>query len=502
MRRVVPKVVPAVSPEEDELPVVAPSPAWLEKLRAVPLVWWAAVAGGLLGLILVGILFTFWRAGGGQLVSPLDPKTTQPTPTPEPAEPSFTVAVVGYGGAGHDGASLTDSIVVARFLLEQKRVVMLSVPRDLWVSAPTESGQTQAMKINAVYALHGPEALKAALSQVTGWPVDRFFGVDFRGFTQAIDTLGGVELIVERAFDDYEYPIPGRENMICEEELNDEGEVIATPDPQPEDDIISVADEIEDQEVERDSLPKNVKDYPCRYEHLHFEAGRQTLTGEQALKYARSRHAPQDGNDFNRARRQQNLIQSLRDQVFRVNFISKIPGLISTLRANTATDLGTLEIAEWLAKAQEVRDWPVTNVILTDQNYLEHGQSADRQFILQTQADNHSFAHVHNWLAWISNSNKALTAPVIEIQAGPNFQTVAHDLQAQIASSSAIPTKIVSVAHPRSASASAVIQPLVPGIEANLLNQLQQLTAGTLDSSLISTQSAAWSGPHLRILWK
>jgi LCP family protein required for cell wall assembly len=491
-------VTPPVTPVPESIPKVQPVRA--TRFSALPLLWLAIIAGVIVGLVTLSAAFFIVKRStlSAPSVSGL---IGQPEATPLPEERSFTAVLVGYGGAGHDGSSLTDSILVAKILLEQKRVVLLSIPRDSWVSVRTDSG-TQNMKINAVYALHGPEALKATLSQVTGWQVDRYFGVDFSGFTKAIDSLGGVTLTVERAFDDYEYPIAGRERLVCEEMKDETGAVIATPEPTPDDGARSVADEVAEGLLDRETLPENVKKYPCRFEHLHFDAGKQTLTGVQALKYARSRHSAQDGNDFNRARRQQNLILAVVTQVFSTNSLTKIPGLISTLRGNTATDFSALEIAEWLAKAPEVRDYPITSLVLTDKNYLQQGFSSDRQFVLQTRQGEFAWSQVQNWLRFATVPETVLTAPVIEILAPPKTLVQAQSIQAKLATSSAWPVLVSNVNAPRGASVSAQVQPLVMGIDQSILERLSQEFSASIDTSQISTASSVLNGPHVRVVWK
>lgn len=490
--------VPPESDSSEEQIIVRPE---------VPETWWqrhkhltlAVIAGLIVGALLLGAFFVWQR---GKSTEPNSPGqiAQEATPTPVPEEPSFTAVLVGYGGAGHDGSSLTDSILIARVLLEQKRVVLLSVPRDLWVNVQTPDGE-KSMKINAVYVLHGPEVFKQTLGEVTGWKIDRYFGLDFRGFTQAIDSLGGVELTVERSFNDYEYPITGRERMVCEEEIDEYGAVVATPDPVPADGITSVADEIAAGLLDRETLPENVKNYPCRYEHLRFESGLQTLTGTQALKYARSRHSAEDGNDFNRARRQQNLIVALGTQVIRTNSITQIPSLFSTLRGNTATDFTALEIAEWLAKAPEVRQYPITSLLLSDKNYLSQGFSSDRQFVLQPVAGQFEWQAIQSWLKGVTVRDQTFAYPVIEIQTPSAQRVFVEDQVAFLATSSAWPVRVNSVGA-RSASASAVVFPLVHNLQVNDLELLAERFQAVIDTSRISSSSAVLNGPHIRIEWR
>jgi len=96
-----------------------------------------------------------------------------------------------------------------------------------------------------------------------------------------VDLLDGVEVDVENTFDDYRYPINGKENDLC--------------DGDPE--------------------------YDCRYEDIHFDQGLQLMSGETSLKYVRSRNAEGDeGTDFARSQRQQRLLLSFKEK----NIYSKI----------------------------------------------------------------------------------------------------------------------------------------------------------------------------------
>lgn len=179
--------------------------------------------------------------------------------------------LLGMGGKGHEGAELTDSMVVVSIHHQSKKATLISVPRDLY----SEPYQT---KINAVY-YYGEQKqpggglllVKAAVEEMTGVPIHYAFTIDFTGFKQAVDLLGGIDVNVEHSFDDYKYPIPGQENA------------------QPESD---------------------------RYEHLHFDAGWQHLDGDRALKFVRSRYAEgEEGTDYARSRRQQKVMLAIRDKV-------------------------------------------------------------------------------------------------------------------------------------------------------------------------------------------
>ncbi len=110
--------------------------------------------------------------------------------------------------------------------------------------------------------------------------------VDFTGFKEIIDTLKGIEVCVEHTFDDNSYPIPGKEAAIP---------------------------------------------LSARYEHLHFDAGCQTMDGETALKYSRSRMGTAgEGSDFARVRRQQKVILAVKDKIMSLSLLFN-PGKVAAL---------------------------------------------------------------------------------------------------------------------------------------------------------------------------
>jgi len=140
----------------------------------------------------------------------------------------FSILLMGYGGGRHEGTYLTDSMMIIQIDMEKKQTIMISLPRDLWVRVPTNSGAEFHAKVNSVYqmalfprtypdlnnqykSIQGAgDLVKLATTQVTRIPVDYYVAVDFEGFRKAVDILGGVTIPVARTFDDYEYPIDGK----------------------------------------------------------------------------------------------------------------------------------------------------------------------------------------------------------------------------------------------------------------------------------------------------
>ena len=204
--------------------------------------------------------------------------------------------VLGTAGAGHTGEDLTDTILFTAINNQTGQTSLISVPRDIWIS-PLRT------KLNSVYHYQGLEGTKEVIEQILGQPVDYGVVINFDLFTQIIDFLGGVKVEVNPGFTDSHYPIVGKENDLC------------NGDPE----------------------------FGCRYEEITFPPGLQTLNGETALKYVRSRNAPDEqGNDFARSKRQQQLILAIKDRVLSPRFLfypKRINQLIKLIGAHLVTDL-------------------------------------------------------------------------------------------------------------------------------------------------------------------
>lgn len=233
------------------------------------------------------------------------------------------VLVLGIGGEGHSGADLTDTLIFFSIKKETNNVLMLSIPRDLWVPS-------LRAKINTAYHYGEEKELgkglvlaKAAVAEVLGVPVHYATVVDFTGFVKAVDLLGGVDIEVERSFDDFKYPIPGKE------------------DAQPESE---------------------------RYEHLHFGAGWQRMDGATALKYSRSRYAEgEEGTDFARSRRQQRLVKALFDKILSTQTLldlGKVSQLLEILGQSVKTEVKPEDYPYFLKMAIKVKKENLRSVVL------------------------------------------------------------------------------------------------------------------------------------------
>ncbi|MBI2421074.1 MAG: LCP family protein [Candidatus Levybacteria bacterium] len=256
----------------------------------------------------------------------------------------INILLLGIGGGAHEGPNLSDTIIFSSFNLKDPRVTLVTLPRDMW------SSEIQR-KINTAYALGeskrkggGLILAKSVVSKITGQDIDYGVVIDFSGFVKAVDLMGGLDIDVERTFDDYEYPIAGRENDPCgnkEEELAQ----LATASSQ-------------------------LDVFPCRYEYLHFDKGTVHMDGETALKFVRSRHAKgEEGTDFARSKRQEKVIKAFMDKSFSLEIIvnpAKVIGLYDTIKDSVDTDIKQNEFDDFIKLAQRFQSAELQSVVIDD----------------------------------------------------------------------------------------------------------------------------------------
>lgn len=309
----------------------------------------------------------------------------------------INIVLLGYGGGNHDGAYLTDSIIAVHIDPKTQKVFLISIPRDTWVKIPTNGTEGGYAKINAAYQIGlddegypdkqdqfkgpagGARMAEYAVSQVTGFPVSYFVGVDFSGFTRTIDTLGGVDIVVEKTFDDYQYPIEGKETESC---------------GLAETDIATFSAQLASPSATITELDA----FPCRFEHLHFDNGQQHMDGTTALKYVRSRHSLQDGTDFGRAQRQRNLLVAVKQKVFSAGFIPQVIPFMTSLGDDLRTDLALDDVRVFLQNISTLNNYQIVSLSITDQDYLQDAVSSDGQSILVSKDGTDNWTSVHNWL--------------------------------------------------------------------------------------------------------
>lgn len=256
----------------------------------------------------------------------------------------INVLLLGMGGAGHNGAYLTDTIILVSIKPQEKKLALISIPRDLVVPIP-QYGYRKVNNINAFAELNqkgsGGQTTKKILESIFDLPIHYYVRIDFNGFKQLIDSLGGLRIYVDKGFTDYLYP-----------------------------------------------------DAKEGYETISFKEGEQVMEGETALKYVRSRHGNNgEGSDFARSRRQQKVLISLKDQILSWNTflnIQKINSILKTLTAHISTDLGWGEMVGMLNLKDSFAEPNITYLVLEagPNGLLKNNIGLSGSYILEPRSGN------------------------------------------------------------------------------------------------------------------
>src|SRR3989338_8077342 len=126
--------------------------------------------------------------------------------------------LMGIGGEGHDGPQLSDTIIFTSYRPSDGSFAMMALPRDMTVPIPGY-GYRKVNHANAYGEMNEPGAGPTLASQVIGDVLDEeinyYVRVDFDGFAEFIDAIGGVDVYVDQSFSDYNYPTPGKEYDTC-----------------------------------------------------------------------------------------------------------------------------------------------------------------------------------------------------------------------------------------------------------------------------------------------
>jgi len=304
------------------------------------------------------------------------------------------IVLLGIGGGTHDGPDLTDTIIFVSIDWQKDTVHLVSIPRDLWVP----SLSTYVKKINEVYA-HGqdntpPNGLSAAekvVGQVTGQPVHYGVRLDFDGFVNGVDEIGGIDVQVARVLDDYNYPISGKEDETCNHTPDELKAFNATASAQIDTDIFNF--------------------YPCRYKHLHFDPGQQHMDGETALEFARSRHGVGvEGSDFARSARQQLVIEAVRNKLIASAFFNpgKLIGLFDVIKQSIDTDISDTDLGLFLDKLPQLKTAKILSSVLDDGDYISGrpgllnlapiSPEYDNLSVQIPRAGNGNFSEIHTYI--------------------------------------------------------------------------------------------------------
>jgi LCP family protein required for cell wall assembly len=336
------------------IPKFPPNLVWL--LAALLILVFACIAGAGAFYVTRQLAMTFSESGkwglspGGTTTPRLNAQGTPLPPlpgensagdpilaglTPWDGAERVTILLLGLDyrdwEAGSDAAR-SDTMILLTLDPQTKTAGILSIPRDLWVSIPG----FKHGKINTAYYLGdayqlpggGPGLAVKTVETFLGVPINYYAQIDFGAFVRFIDEIGGVKIDVPA-------------------------------------------------EIKIDLLGTGFKT------KKKLEPGIQTLPGEWALAYARNRYT--EGGDFDRARRQQQVIMAIRDKIASVDMlpilIEKAPTLYNELASGIRTNLTLEEAIKLSLLAKDVPDEAIKRGLI-DKGDVFFGNSPDGLSIL------------------------------------------------------------------------------------------------------------------------
>lgn len=214
------------------------------------------------------------------------------------------ILLLGVGGGTHDGADLTDTIIIASLNHTDNTIGMVSIPRDLYIKS--EIGES---RINRLFELGknkwdsqtGLEFMSETIQKALDTPIHYYVKLDFDAFEQVVDDLDGIDIYVNETINDTAYP-----------------------------------------------------DSSFGYEPFYIEKGSQHLDGKTALKYVRSRHT---SSDFDRSKRQQQVLLALKQKAVSENILKK-SGTLRKLYYSVNSHLETsMSLREMISLADFASRW-------------------------------------------------------------------------------------------------------------------------------------------------
>jgi LCP family protein required for cell wall assembly len=225
-------------------------------------------------------------------------KALEPGSNAKPGEP-FYMVITGTDTRPEERVARSDTLLVARIDPTSQRVQMMSIPRDTRANIPGRGME----KINGAMQYGGPALVIKTVKEFTGLPITHYVNLDFSGFKDIVNSVGGVDIFVPEEIDDLQAA---------------------------------------------DNHPS------ARY----IPKGWQTLDGMHALTFVRARHQFAD-QDFSRMRNQQAFLKALVKKASAIKNPAQLVGLVNAVSKAVDTDL---KLADIYALARDFRGMPDANL--------------------------------------------------------------------------------------------------------------------------------------------
>ena len=253
------------------------------------LLWIAVVVTMIAVALVAGVYLWFHETVGSLQAHSQDTKSAQKfLGEPPPPGHAAIALVIGYDHRAGEAASQpsrSDTVMLLRADPETKTVAMMSFPRDMTVNVHCPGQPTFVGKINSAYANCGSKGTLQTVRDLVGLPINYLITVNFRGFKQIVNRLGGIWVDVDRRY------------------LNTNAGVSAA----------------------------------FGYATINLQPGYQLLTGGAALDYVRYRHTD---SDLFRVARQQQFVKGMKYQLAHNFSITSVPKIVGTLTKNIEVGVG------------------------------------------------------------------------------------------------------------------------------------------------------------------
>ncbi|HCW32048.1 MAG: cell envelope-related transcriptional attenuator [Candidatus Peregrinibacteria bacterium GW2011_GWE2_39_6] len=220
---------------------------------------------------------------------------------------------------------LTDTIMLLSINETQKSVSLISIPRDLAVDG---------RRINEYWYRYGIDAMRDKIQSITDLYPEQYVVFDMKSFETIIDTIGGVEVNVEKDLYDSLYP-----------------------------------------------------GVNFTYEPFYLSAGLHHLDGKTALKYARSREST---TDFDRAKRQQQIIEAVKDKILSGNLLSKMDDMVALYTEVTKSIQTDIDLLTLISFAQKYQNYTLKKGnVLSTSNFLYSTHGPTGAYLLLPKGGNY-----------------------------------------------------------------------------------------------------------------
>jgi LCP family protein required for cell wall assembly len=307
-------------------------------------------------------------------------------------EDRINVLLMGMRGVDDpSGGTLADTIMIASIEPKANKIALVSVPRDLWVKNP---GTEIYSKINAVHAYgeqngkgQGLTQMEKVLEEVLGLPIHYAVRIDFKGFKDLVDSLGGVTVHLDNGFSE---PLQflgavGR----CD------GVTFVVPSGKTE---VKTSTRRDGSIATRHfnlCYTKASSTAECGGD-FKLNAGDVTLTGDQALCFSRSRET---SSDFERAKRQQIIIEKIQEKATSLGTLSdfnKVNAMLDVLGNSVKTDMKAWEMKQLYDLYKTMQNPQIAQRVLenSEEGFLyAPTETPERGYTLAPIGDNYDRIH-------------------------------------------------------------------------------------------------------------